>query len=148
MQLEAYKRIFFDRQKVLSAVDRAERRSQSKFGAYVRTRARSSLRRRKKASEPGMPPSVHSKDSFATLKNILFGFEPNSRKTVVGIVRTRSRSTSAGPVPMVHELGADVQATVRGKRKNFLYPKRPTMAPALKAVAPQFAEMFKGEVKE
>ncbi len=34
----------------------------------IRQRARTSLRRRKKPAKPGSPPSVHSRDSFATLK--------------------------------------------------------------------------------
>jgi hypothetical protein len=148
MQLEAYKRIFFDLEKVVNAVEKAEQRAMSKFGAYVRTRARSSLRRRKKPSQPGEPPSVHSQDDFATLKNILFGFEPSTRKTVVGMVRTNGRKTTAGPVPGVHEHGADVKRPGRGGKKYLArYPSRPTMAPALKAETPNFANLFRGEVK-
>lgn len=60
IHLEAAKGNFFDRKAVLAAVDKATLRVLSKFGAFVRRRAKSSIRKRKKASPPGQPPSSHS----------------------------------------------------------------------------------------
>ena len=70
------KDFFFDRQAVKGRMTKANRKALSKAGAFIRRRARSSLRRRKKSSEPGRPPSVHTSDRVATLKNILFAYEP------------------------------------------------------------------------
>ncbi|MGN6543781.1 MAG: hypothetical protein ACTHK7_01945 [Aureliella sp.] len=64
----------------------------SKIGAFVRTSARSSLRKRKRVSLPGQPPSVHTSDKVATLKNILFGYEPKTHSVVIGPVRLNSQS--------------------------------------------------------
>ena len=71
------KQLFFDRRLVQNRMSKANRKALSKAGAFIRRRARSSLRRRKRVSAPGQPPSVHSTDGVATLKNILFAYEPN-----------------------------------------------------------------------
>jgi hypothetical protein len=44
---QAAKQGFFDRAKVKNAVDAGTRRVLSRFGAFVRTRARTSIRKRK-----------------------------------------------------------------------------------------------------
>src|SRR5690606_6172596 len=49
--------LFFDRKAVTSRVDKATRKVLSRFGAFVRRTARSSIRKRKKTSQPGSPPS-------------------------------------------------------------------------------------------
>ena len=51
------KQMFFDRAKVKNAVDKGVRKVLSKFGAFVRRTARSSIRKRKRVSAPGEPPS-------------------------------------------------------------------------------------------
>jgi hypothetical protein len=61
------KDFFFDRQSVIDRMTKANRRALSKVGAFIRRRARSSLRRRKRRSQPGSPPSVHSRDSVAAV---------------------------------------------------------------------------------
>lgn len=110
----AIKDWFFDREAVQKAVERGNLRALAKAGAFIRTRARSSLRRRKKPSAPGSPPSVHSRDSFATLKNILFGLEPQRQSVIIGPVGLRGRSSIAatapvsGTVPNVLEFGGAV----------------------------------------
>lgn len=82
----AVKKQFFDRAAVRKAVGKANAKALGKAGAFVRTKARSSLRRRKKVSAPGSPPSVHSNDPVANLKNILFAYNPANRSVVVGPV--------------------------------------------------------------
>lgn len=56
---EGFKGSFFDSEAVLKAADKMERKQLSKFGAYVRTRWRTSLRYRTDPARPGDPPSVH-----------------------------------------------------------------------------------------
>jgi len=53
-------KLFFDRQAVISKVDAATRRVLSRFGAFVRQRAKSSIRKRRNPAPPGSPPSSHT----------------------------------------------------------------------------------------
>lgn len=100
---------FFDRRNLEFALERAEMRALSKIGAFLRRRARSSLRRRKTPSQPGQPPSVHSTDQVVTLKNILFGYDPHIHGVVVGPVRLHAkhgrRLGEAGTIPQLLEFG-------------------------------------------
>lgn len=75
------KRAFFDRMAVVNATDSATRNVLSKFGAYVRRTAKSSIRKRKAASAPGEPPSSH----VGTLKNLIyFSYEATDQNVVIG----------------------------------------------------------------
>jgi hypothetical protein len=60
MTFRAAKQGFFDRAKVKRSVDAATRRVLSKFGAFVRTRAKTSIRKKKGTSPPGSPPYSHT----------------------------------------------------------------------------------------
>lgn len=138
-----FKGAFFDSAKVIKAMNNADRKIQSKFGAYVRTRARSSLRRRKKPSSPGSPPSVRSRDTYATLKNILFGYDAKTHSTIVGPVLLRNKSAKYS-VPKLHEFGGSV---LRRDGKTARYPARPFMAPALAAERPKFPSLFRASLR-
>ncbi len=59
LRLEVAKASFFDRAKVDRAIDAGTKRVLSRFGAYVRQRARTSIKNRKGASKPGTPPHAH-----------------------------------------------------------------------------------------
>lgn len=77
---------FFDRPKVRASLKKAKRKALSRAGAFVRRRARSSMRRRKGVSAPGSPPSAHSPNTHS-LKTILFAYQPQSESTIVGPVQ-------------------------------------------------------------
>lgn len=103
-------KFFFDRQKIIDKLGKANARALSRAGAFIQRRARSSLRRRKSVSSPGSPPSVHSTDSVATLKNILFVYDPSDQRLVVGPVALNQRQQSwitlgNVTVPQLHEFG-------------------------------------------
>lgn len=92
---------------------KARRRILSKAGAWVRTAARSSLRRRKKPSQPGTPPSVHAESSArATLKKIYFAYDPPNDSVVIGPEKLNQVNFNiAGvrtSVPNVHEFGGTI----------------------------------------
>ena len=163
------KDLFFDRQSVIDRVKKANRRALSKVGAFIRRRARSSLRRRKKPSAAGSPPSVHSRDAVATLKNILFAYEPQSESVVIGPVRLNQRillgpELGSGTVPQVHEFGAAVKIRevkvgrkwLSGRRRvrpgqpvrvrSAKYSPRPFMGPALEAEADHIPDAWSGTV--
>lgn len=128
--------LFFDSEKVLRAVDAGTRKALSRFGAFVRTRARSSMRKRKNGhSRPGQPPFVKEKGLLKKL--LFFSYDPQTKSVVVGPARI-NKST----VPAVHEFGGRLKVG----RKAVRYRPRPFMGPALKAELPKFADQFRGVV--
>jgi hypothetical protein len=103
----------------------------SKGLAYIRTTARTRvLRRRKKPSQPGSPPSVHSRDNVASLKNILFAYDKRRSSGVVGPVRLNgNKSAYAIPngttVPGLLEGGGSMTVTEESwKSENEWRPAR------------------------
>jgi hypothetical protein len=165
---------FFDRPSVLRAVEGNRRRFLSKAGAYVRQRARTSIRRRKYGTiaKPGSPPFAHSTDPYATLKNILFAYDPQSKSVVVGPVGLNGGRSK---VPGLMEFGGVSFSTGKtvwakpkpglkamwrkplttGPRKGLVptritgplrYKGNPFMAPALAAEAPFFPSHWQSAV--
>lgn len=156
------KEYFFDRQKVLEKIGKRNARILSRAGAFIRRRARTSLKRRKRSSPPGTPPSVHSTDPVATLKNIQFALGPNGYSVFIGPVKLNQFNTSwidlrGTTVPAIHEFGDRViiseeryigsQIWFRRdnryggsqykeyRKRRATYRKRPFMGPALAAEA-------------
>ena len=127
---------FFDTAAVLRATTAAERKVLSRMGAFVRQRARSSLRKRKAVSPPGSPPSSHE---GSLRKYLFFSYEPRSRSVVVG----PAKLNKPGSVPHLLEHGGTAAGRHGGPRH---YRPRPFMGPALDAERPKFAAMWKGAV--
>ena len=125
---------FFDTAAVMAAVDKKTRGVMSRAGSFIRTRARSSIRKRKEASPPGKPPSSHA----GQLRLIFFAFDESSKSMVVGPIAFKPLRLSAGIVPGLHEFGGTVAQ--RGRR--LRYPPRPFMEPAARAELPKFAGLF------
>jgi hypothetical protein len=152
---------FIDRAEVQRKVEAGKLRALGRQGAFLRRRARTNiLRRRKKVSLPGQPPSVHATDSTASLKNILFYLDPRTGTVVVGPVKLNQVNRGASgsiSVPALMEFGGSVQIeeerykgsragmwfrrdgrTRRDPQKLYRtrranYRPRPFMAPALAA---------------
>ena len=163
------KDLFFDRAAVKNRMTKANRKALSKAGAFIRRRARSSLRRRKKPSPPRQPPSVHTSDRVASLKNILFAYDSHSESLVVGPVKLNQK-TLLGPqlggatVPQVHEFGATVKVRevkvgkgwrsgVRRVRpgqpvrvRAAVYAERPFMGPALESEKDHIPDAWSGSL--
>lgn len=117
------KQFFFDRERVIKAVSRARRIALSKAGAFIRTRARTSIRKRKGVSEVGSPPSSHT---GALRKGILFGYDPARESVVVGPVGFRGSTA-----PAALEFGGPSTRLVRGEEVPIQIGPRPYMRPAL-----------------
>jgi len=137
------KQMFFDRPKVQRAVDAARRRVLSKAGAFIRTAARSSIRKRKNPSRPGQPPHSHT----GLLKRfIFFGYDPATDSVVVGPVGFK-RSNA----PRVLEYGGVTTVTRfrRGKvtRRRVRIAPRPYMGPALAKELPKFPELWRDSIR-
>jgi hypothetical protein len=144
------KRYFFDRRIVTAAVGKASAKNLSRGGSFIRTAARSSLRRRKKPSAPGSPPSVHSQDRVATLKNIWFVFDPGSRSVVVGPLKLNGSKligSDRPSVPSLHEFGGVAVVGRRQQRRRVRYPARPFMGPAMQRELPKLAGLWANSVK-
>ena len=115
------KEAFFDRPKVIASLKKAKRKALAKAGAFVRKRARSSMKKpgKKKtgmASVPGHPPSNHT--SGQSLKSILFAFDTSSGSVIVGPVQFNSSNPTLTGMettsPGLHERGES--ATIREYR--------------------------------
>jgi hypothetical protein len=108
------KDLFFDRAKILNRERAANVRRLSKIGAYVRQRGKSNLRRRKRVSRPGETPSVRSRDSFATLRNILFASDRTWESVVIGprvVPGARLKRSNRQTVPQLLEQGGQSLVT-------------------------------------
>ena len=145
------KRMFFDRKAVIDAVGQANARNLSRAGSFIRRAARSSLRKRKRASQPGRPPSVHTQDRVATLKNIWFVFERRRASVIVGPLRLGSstlRGSNRSTVPELHELGgsAVLESRKTKQRRRARYAPRPFMGPAMERELPKFERLWANSV--
>ena len=136
------KKAFFDSKKVVSATDRATRRVLSRFGAFVRRTAKQSIRKRKKASQPGSPPSSHT---GLLKKFIYFGYDTARRSVVVGAVRFTRRGNGEAPSLLEHG-GVAMITDSRGKKKAADYKARPFMEPALEKEEPKLPAMWRDSV--
>ena len=136
------KRMFFDRQAVISKVDAATRRVLSKFGAFVRRSAKSSIRKRKKAAPPGQPPSSHT---GLLKKFIFFGYDAARQSVVIG--PTRLNQKGRGEAPPLLEYGGKTTLKRGGKKRRVTYQARPYMGPAFEKEKPQLPAMWRGSVR-
>lgn len=142
MSLKSAKSGFFDRAAVVRAVDQATRRNLSRFGAYVRQRAKTSIRRPPKnaavrISRPGRPPYSHT----GLLKRfIFFAYDADRQSVVIGPVRLRN---SDGMAPTLLEHGG---VALRARRRRRYRP-RPYMHPAFDAEMAALPDLWKNSVK-
>lgn len=137
---------FFDAPAVLKTVDAGTAKVLSKFGAFVRRTMKSSIRKRRKSSEPGKPPSSHT----GLLKQfIFFSFDPRSRSVVIGPEKLNAK---IGQVLEALEYGGQTTvATYRNRKvvgKETKYIRaRPFARPALEMELSKLPEMWRDSVK-
>jgi hypothetical protein len=140
LSFEAAKRGFFDRALVKNAVDKGQRKVFSKFGAFVRQRARTSIRKRKGAAPAGQPPHSH----VGTLRRLIFfAFDPAKKSVVIG--PTLLRSSSKAPKLLEHG-GETATRTKRGSER-WIYEPRPFMRPAFDAEQKSLPGLWANSVK-
>jgi hypothetical protein len=165
------KQFFFDKAKVIRAVDKARRAVLSKAGAFIRQRAKTSIRKRKAISAPGKPPSSHE----GSLRRFLyFGYDPGADMVVVGPAKTnqvffgRDRRPVTGTVPSALEYGGQITvfevhkhgrwqradlrsrrrlAGLRSRYRKVTIQPRPYMQPALLAELPKLPALWRNSVR-
>jgi hypothetical protein len=141
ISIAEYKKSFFDRDAVQRKVDKAGIKVLSKFGSFVRTRAKTSIRKRKASSPPGQPPSSH----VGLLKKfILFGYDAQAKSVVIGPAKLNQ---NAGEAPMVLEHGGKAVIERWGRKRRVRIAARPYMAPALEHERPQLPKLWQDSVK-
>lgn len=135
-------RYFFDKAVVINAVKKGTLQAFSKAGAFIRQRARTSMKRRKQPAKAGSPPSAHE----GSLKEkIYFAYDPSAASVVIGPVKYKD-----GIVPKLLEFGGDESRnTRRGDKINLHYAGNPFMKPALDAelAAGTLPKQWAGSVK-
>lgn len=139
IKLSEAKRLFFDREAVTSAADRGTWKVLSKFGAFVRQTAKTSIRKRKAVSEPGQPPSSHT---GLLKRNIFFVFSPETRSVVIGPILLNQRTDA----PRLLEHGDTVVRRRRNRRVRMTYEARPFMGPAFEREQQQLPALWKNSV--
>ncbi len=140
MTFQAAKGGFFDRAKVKRSVDAGTRKVLSKFGAFVRQRTRTSIRKRKGTSPPGSPPYSH----VGLLRQfILFAYDPQQRSVVIGPTLLKEGSQA----PRLLEYGGVAVIEDRGEKRRARYRPRPFMRPALEAEKPQLPALWRNSVR-
>ena len=137
--------MFFDTDRVKRAADTATRKVLSKAGAFIRTAAKSSIRKRKAISAPGQPPSSHT---GLLKKFIFFGYDANRKTVVVGPMRLNQK-IGAAPEALEHGGASTVVSGRRGKRRKrrIRIAARPFMGPAMRQEMPKFPGLWANSVK-
>lgn len=138
--LKTAKKLFFDKSAVADPAAKARDRLLSKFGAFVRQRSRTSIRKRKGTSRPGSPPFSHE-GSLRRL--ILFARDPARASVVVGPV-----PFAKGEAPQLLEYGGTVVRRLKsGKTVTHHYRPRPFMRPAFLAELGRLPKSLKDMIK-
>lgn len=140
LSFQAAKRGFFDRAAVQQKVDTATRKVLSRFGAFVRQRAKTSIKKRKEISRPGQPPHSHV---GLLRKFILFAYDPDRKSVVIGPTLTKEDAEA----PRLLEHGGDTTLKTREGLKRAHYRPRPFMGPAFEAEKPQLPALWKNSVR-
>jgi hypothetical protein len=140
MTLQAAKGGFFDRDKVKRSVDAGTRRVLSKFGAFVRQRAKTSIRKRQGTSPPGQPPYSH----VGLLRQfILFAYDPQRKSVVIGPTLLKEGSQA----PRLLEYGGTAVIEDRGRKRRARYRSRPFMRPAFEAEQPKLPALWRDSIR-
>lgn len=158
MTLRQAKEGFFDRKKVIARTDAAILKVHSKFGAFVRQRARTSIRYRAKPSDPGNPPSAHrtmmrtktnkktgrtTPQAVSPLREfIFFAQDPAARSVVIGPVALPGRG--GPPVLKALEKGGPSRVRTGAGARGFLGGWRRVGVRARPFMKPAFEEELRG----
>jgi hypothetical protein len=146
MRIDQFRGLFFDAKKVIDATTKAERKVLSRFGAFVRRSARSSIRKRRKVSSPGQPPSSHT---GLLRRFIFFAYDPWRKSVVIGPARLNQK---VGDAPRALEHGGRSRVTAGRRRRRRVVRTvtigaRPFMGPAFDKEKPKLSAMWRDSIR-
>lgn len=141
LRINQVRGLFFDRTAVLAATTAAERRVLSRFGAFVRQRARTSMKRRRQPAPSGEPPSAHT---GLLRQHLYFAWDPFARSVVIGPVLLNQQQ---GAIPPLLEYGGSAVRVRWGKPRRVVYQPRPYMRPAFAAEQARLPTLWRGSVR-
>lgn len=160
------KRLFFDKPAVLRDIDRKERQALSRIGAFVRRRARTFVRQRKRPrkgkrgrktllSRPGQPPISWTKPG---IRDILFHYDPREKNVVIGPLQFNQSEDVPGKLEhggtsyiwesrytdreMPWHTGKWSDGPVENRKRAIRIKPRPFMGPALEAEQQTILDAF------
>lgn len=162
--IELAKTKFFDRE-IATATDRAKLKALSKFGSYVRSDAKKSMKSSRgrlkvirsgprkgkntrvfKPSPAGTPP----RSIEGTLKRFLFFvYEKEQSNVIIGPVLLPNKSHRGDPIPGLHEHGGMQLVRFGTARKMVVanYRPRPYMKPAGEKNLRKLGDLFRDAIK-
>jgi hypothetical protein len=141
LTLNQVRGLFFDRTAVMAATTAAERKVLSRFGAFVRQRARTSMKRRRDPAPPGEPPSAHT---GLLRQHLYFAWDPSARSVVIGPVALNQKQRG---VPPLLEYGGPAVRVRWGRPRQVFYQPRPFMRPAFAAEQARLPTLWRGSVR-
>lgn len=170
LDFKAAKEGFFDREKVLRALDKARLKVFKEYGRKVRARAQKSLAYADRPSAPGQPPHAHrsrtvvrrSKKTGEVLRSkktgqarkrslsflreyIYFSYDTSTRSVVIGPAKL---SGVVGPdAPKALEYGGPSTVQGRGGPRRATIAARPFMHPAAAAEQPGLPALWRDSVR-
>lgn len=155
-KLSEMKKLFVDRKEVIDAVDKSSLKVLSRFGAFVRTTSRQSIKnapkpvkesdqkkrgrkrkQRPRVSAPGNPPLSHT---GLLKRNIFFGVDPQKKSVVIGPVKLNKPGFA---MQALEEGGRSIGS--KGQRINIA--ARPFMKPAFDKELTKAPQMWRDAVK-
>lgn len=145
LRINTAKSIPFRAGKIISATDKATRRIFMRFGAFVRRTARTSIRKRKRISEPGRPPSSHT----GLLRRLIF-FAYDRVRTSVVIGPERPANKPADVTQALEHGGVSTALFTsdgRKRRQKVRIRARPFMQPAFDKERPGLPAMWRHSIK-
>lgn len=141
LRLNQVRGLFFDRAAVLAATNAVERKVLSRFGAFVRQRARTSMKRRTNPAPPGQPPSAHT---GLLRQHLYFAWDGNARSVVIGPVLLNQKQ---GAVPPLLEYGGPAVRVRWGRPRQVFYRARPFMRPAFAAEQKSLPPLWRNSIR-
>ncbi len=141
MRINQAKAGFFDRAAVMNSTTAAERKVLSRFGAFVRQRARSSMKRRKDPAPPGQPPSSHV---GLLRQHLYFAWDAARRSVVIGPVVLNQKR---GDAPPLLEYGGPAVRVRYGQQRRVMYAPRPYMRPAFAAEQASLPALWRNSIR-
>lgn len=161
LKVQQFKEGFFDRKRVVNAVDKATFRIFKEWGRKTRSRAQKSLKYGDRPAPAGQPPTAHRsrtitrksrktgktrRRSVSFLREFLyFVLDTESKSVVVGPARLNS-TVDPKALPAL-EYGGMATILTHGKRKRVSIREHPFMRPAAAAETAGLPAQWRNSVR-